>query len=64
MDVVWIISIGLAFIVEGMIPFLFPAQWRRAVENLAKFTDGQIRSVGLFALICGLAVIWISRLFS
>lgn len=63
MDDVWIISIGLAFIVEGMIPFLFPAQWRRAVESIAKFTDGQIRSVGLFASVCGLTVIWISGLF-
>ena len=64
MNDVWIISIGLAFIVEGMIPFLFPAQWRRAVESIAKFTDGQIRTVGLFALLCGLAVIWVAQLFS
>jgi uncharacterized protein len=64
MNDVWIISIGLAFIVEGMIPFLFPAQWRRAVESIAKFTDGQIRAVGLFALMCGLAVLGLARLFS
>jgi uncharacterized protein YjeT (DUF2065 family) len=61
MNEVWI---GLAFIVEGMIPFLFPAQRRRAVETIAKFTDGQVRAVGLFALACGLAFVWIARLFS
>jgi uncharacterized protein YjeT (DUF2065 family) len=64
MDVWWIISIGLAFVIEGMIPLLFPAQWRRAVETIARFTDGQIRSLGLFALLLGLTIVMVAQFFS
>lgn len=60
----WIISIGLAFVIEGMIPLLFPAQWRRAVEIIARFTDGQIRSLGLFALLLGLTIVMAAHFFS
>jgi uncharacterized protein YjeT (DUF2065 family) len=53
----WIIAFGLLLLFEGIIPFLFPKQWRDAFNRITQFSDGQIRFFGLAALLCGLAVI-------
>ncbi|MGZ3159146.1 MAG: DUF2065 domain-containing protein [Burkholderiaceae bacterium] len=52
----WIIAFGLLLLFEGIIPFLFPKQWRDAFSRITQFSDGQIRFFGLTALLCGLAV--------
>jgi uncharacterized protein YjeT (DUF2065 family) len=53
----WFIAFGLFLLFEGIIPFLFPKQWRDAFNRITQFSDGQIRFFGLTALLCGLAVI-------
>jgi uncharacterized protein len=53
----WIIAFGLLLLFEGIIPFLFPKQWRDAFTRITQFSDGQIRFFGLTALLCGLIVI-------
>ncbi|HEY8101922.1 MAG: DUF2065 domain-containing protein [Burkholderiaceae bacterium] len=53
----WIIAFGLLLLFEGIIPFLFPKQWREAFTRITQFSDGQIRFFGLTALLCGLIVI-------
>jgi uncharacterized protein YjeT (DUF2065 family) len=59
----WVIAFGLLLLFEGIIPFLFPKQWRDAFNRLTQFSDGQIRFFGLIALLCGLAVIGLTQLF-
>jgi uncharacterized protein YjeT (DUF2065 family) len=44
-------------LLEGIIPFLFPKQWRDTFNRIMRLSDGQIRSLGLIALICGLATL-------
>jgi uncharacterized protein YjeT (DUF2065 family) len=53
----WIIAFGLLLLFEGIIPFLFPKQWRGAFIRIIQFTDGQIRFFGLIALVCGLVLL-------
>jgi uncharacterized protein YjeT (DUF2065 family) len=49
---------------EGVIPFFFPKQWREAFDRITRLSDGQIRFLGLIALLCGLALLGLVQLFS
>jgi uncharacterized protein YjeT (DUF2065 family) len=49
---------------EGIIPFLFPRQWREIFNRITQFSDGQIRFLGLAALLCGLATLALVQLFA
>jgi len=57
-------ALGLMLLLEGIIPFLFPRQWRETISRIAQLTDGQIRFVGLVALSCGLATLGLVLYFS
>ena len=48
---------------EGVIPFLFPRQWRDTFVRITQFSDGQIRFFGLMALLCGLLTLASFNLF-
>jgi uncharacterized protein YjeT (DUF2065 family) len=50
----FIVAIGMMLLLEGIIPFLFPRQWRDTFVRITRFSDGQIRFFGLMALLCGL----------
>lgn len=49
---------------EGVVPFLFPQQWREAFSRITQFNDGQIRFFGLIALLCGAGTLGLAQLFS
>jgi uncharacterized protein YjeT (DUF2065 family) len=49
-------AVGLVFILEGLLPLVAPAAWRRAFTQL-QLHDGQIRFVGLLALLAGLLLL-------
>ena len=51
-----LMAFALMLIVEGLLPFLAPARWREAFLKLASLTDGQIRFVGLTAMLAGLVL--------
>jgi uncharacterized protein len=36
----WIVALALMLIVEGIIPFLFPRQWRDHLKRMVSFADG------------------------
>jgi len=50
---------GLAFylIIEGLLPFAAPHRWRRSLAALAGLEDNQLRTIGLAAVIAGLALL-------
>lgn len=49
--------IGLVLVIEGLMPFAAPSHWRTAVLRIAELRDGQIRFVGLGAILIGLVLI-------
>jgi uncharacterized protein YjeT (DUF2065 family) len=59
-----VIGFGMMLLLEGVIPFFFPRQWRDAFSQITQFSDGQIRFFGLTALCCGLIVLLLAHLFS
>lgn len=63
MNVNWTIALGMMLLLEGIIPLLFPRQWRGAFSRIMSLSDGQIRFIGLVALLCGLALVGLVRFF-
>ena len=59
-----IAAFGLMLLFEGIIPFLFPGKWRAAFERILQLSDGQIRFLGLLALVCGLVTLFAVHLYS
>jgi len=59
-----IVALGLMLLLEGIIPFLFPRQWRDAFSRITQLSDGQIRFLGLIALLSGLVTLALVHVYS
>lgn len=57
-DVFWL-ALALVLVIEGMLPFLSPAQWKRMFLQIVQMRDGQIRFFGLCSVMGGLLLIWL-----
>jgi uncharacterized protein YjeT (DUF2065 family) len=53
------LAICLVFIIEGIVPFLYPARWRRLVQQLAATDDRTMRMTGLFSMLLGLGLLYL-----
>lgn len=49
---------------EGIVPALFSRYWRETFSRLVKFSDGQIRFLGVAILFSGLVILAFANLFS
>ncbi len=56
-----IVGIGLVFVIEGLLYAAFPNAMRKMVEDITKLPDSNLRTVGLFALVIGVAIVWAVR---
>ncbi len=56
----WLAALGLALILEGLLPFIAPSAWRQAFTQLMQMADGQLRFFGLLALGGGLLLLWLA----
>jgi uncharacterized protein len=53
-------ALGLMLVLEGLMPFISPGQWRKTMERMVKLQDGQLRFVGLLAVAAGLMLLWLA----
>lgn len=53
------IAFSLLFVIEGMVPFIAPARWRKLVQVLAEQDDRTMRTMGLFSMLLGLAMLYL-----
>lgn len=60
----WVVALGMMLVLEGVIPFLFPGQWREAFNRIARLSDGQIRFLGLTTLLGGIAMFVLVHFYS
>ena len=51
-------ALALVLVIEGLLPFLSPQSWRRAVAQIALLQDGQIWFFGLLAIVAGVLMLW------
>ncbi len=56
-----LLAFGLVLIIEGIAPALFPNKWQAYIRKLAEQPIADIRNIGLFILLLGIIIIWISQ---
>ncbi len=54
----WLTGFAMMLVIEGLMPFLFPALWRDSFSKLTGLADGQLRFVGLTATLSGLLMLY------
>ena len=54
-------ALALMLVFEGIMPFLNPQHFRRAMLGVASLNDKTLRSLGLVAMVVGVVVLSISR---
>ena len=53
-------AIGVAMVLEGLLPLIAPQRWRQVMSQLMQLKDGQLRFFGLFAVVLGLFALVLS----
>lgn len=56
-----LIGFALMLVLEGIIPFLYPAKWRNLVATLSQINDKQLRTMGLISMLAGVALLYFVR---
>ena len=54
-------AVALMLVLEGLLPFLFPGVWSDAFRKLTELSDGQLRFIGLTAMLAGLLLLALVR---
>ncbi len=53
----FVIALGLVLILEGIVPLILPAVWKETFRRIIGLEDGQLRFIGLMAVVSGVAVL-------
>ncbi len=61
MQNVLLLAIGMVLVIEGLMPLFFPRQWRDMFRQIMALTDGQLRFVGLVAVVIGLLLMFLLK---
>jgi len=59
----FIIALGLVLILEGIVPLAFPTVWKETFRRITSLEDGQLRFVGLMAVVAGIMVLLAMHVF-
>ena len=55
------VAAALVLVIEGLMPFLSPTVFRRALQQMTTMSDSAIRSIGLLSMLSGLLLLyWIN----
>lgn len=54
-------ALGLMLILEGILPLIAPRAWRETFQRMVALKDGQLRFVGLFSIVGGTLLFWLSK---
>ncbi len=52
-------ALCLMLVLEGIIPFLYPARWRQLVVSLAQVSNRQLRVMGLASMLAGVGCLYL-----
>ena len=52
-----LLALGLVLVIEGLMPLVAPAQWRSTMARIAQLRDGQLRFMGMMAVLVGILLI-------
>jgi uncharacterized protein YjeT (DUF2065 family) len=54
-------ALALMLVMEGVLPFIAPTAWREAFSRMVQFSDGQLRFMGLFSMLAGLLLLFLTQ---
>lgn len=54
-------AISLVFVLEGILPFLAPRAWRRAMQQMMMQSDKTLRICGLVSMLIGLGLLYLTH---
>ncbi len=52
-----ITAVALVFILEGLLPFVFPRLWQSIMTEAAKLSEKELRLMGLFSIAIGMLIL-------
>ena len=55
-DSLWT-AFALVLVIEGLLPFLSPASWRRVFTQMVQLRDGHIRFFALLCILSGIVML-------
>ena len=53
--------LAVVFMIEGLLPALFPNKWRAYIQQLASQSSTTIRSIGLMMVFIGVVILLLVR---
>ncbi|MBC9249190.1 hypothetical protein A9179_02750 [Pseudomonas alcaligenes] len=53
------IALCLVLVLEGVLPFLYPRQWRAVLAQVAQLSDRRLRLIGLASMLLGTALLYL-----
>ena len=55
------VAISLVLVLEGILPFIQPARWRKMVALLADIDDKSLRVMGLITMLIGTVTLYLLK---
>ncbi len=52
-------ALALVFVIEGVLPFISPRNWRAMVASVAQLDDASIRRFGLGSMVFGVFMLYL-----
>jgi len=54
-------ALALVLVIEGMLPFIKPEIWRRAMGRMAEQPNNALRLMGLMSMLAGVVLLYTVR---
>ena len=54
-------AFALYLVIEGLLPFATPSNWRRSLALIAQLNDSQLRAFGAGSIAVGLLLLYVAR---
>ena len=59
----FLVALGLVLILEGIVPLVFPSIWKDTFRRITTLENGQLRFIGLMAVVAGISVLFAMHAF-
>lgn len=54
-------ALALVLVIEGLMPFLSPAGFKRTMGQISQMPDRNLRTIGLVSMIAGVVLLYLVR---
>lgn len=53
------VAFCLVLVLEGILPFVSPRSWRKAIYTAVQLNDNSLRTMGLVSMLLGVSVLYL-----